>query len=164
MCPARAGYRISEPGADRTAHMGLFPRSPRGAGRPRRLRGRAVLIAAEEELARYFEESLELLFTADSAGRVLNVNPAWRRCLGHPAEAMCERPLSEFILDEDRAAAAAEILSLADGSRASVGARSRFLTLEGGCVWLEWSARYSPADGCIRGSAHDITDQRRDRK
>jgi PAS domain S-box-containing protein len=141
--------------------MGLFPRSRHGTGSPRRGRGRAALIAAEEELARYFEESLELLFAADAAGRVLKVNAAWRRCLGHPAEAMCGRPLTEFILAEDRAAAAAEILSLADGSCASVSARSRFLTLEGGCVWLEWSARYSPADGRIRGSAHDVTAQRR---
>ncbi len=142
--------------------MGLLARSPDGNGRARRRRGgRAALIAAEEELTRYFEESLELLFTADAAGRLVRVNPAWRRCLGHPAETMCGRPLTEFIHEEDHAAAAAEILSLADGSRTSVSSRSRFLALEGQIVWLEWSARYSPDDARIRGSAHDVTDQRR---
>jgi len=122
---------------------------------------RAALVAAEAELARYFEESLELLWTADRTGRLLQVNPAWKRCLGHPPEAMCGRPLTEFILGSDRDAAAAEILSLADGSSAGVTSRSRFTTIEGGVIWLEWSARVSSADGRIRGSAHDVTAQRR---
>jgi PAS domain S-box-containing protein len=142
--------------------MGLFPRTPdAGAGgRPARGR-RAALKVAEAELARYFEESLELLWTADATGRLLRVNPAWRRCLGHPGEAMCGRPLTEFIHVGDRDAACAAILSLADGSCDNVTARSRFHTLECGEVWLEWSARASAADGRIRGSAHDVTAQRR---
>ena len=136
--------------------MGLLPRSGGGSRHARR----ATLIA-EQEIARYVEESLELLWTADRTGRLLRVNPAWRRCLGHPAEAMCGRPLTEFIHASDRDAASAEILSLADGSAAGVTARSRFETLEGGCVWLEWRARSSETDGCVRGSAHDVTAQRR---
>jgi putative two-component system response regulator len=148
--------------AARRDRMGLLPRSRDGHGRGRLGLGhRAALIAAEEELARYFEESLELLWTADPTGRLVRVNPAWKRCLGHPAEAMCDRPLTEFIHAADRGEAASRILSLADGSCDSVTARSRFLTLEGSCVWLEWSARSSAADGQIRGSAHDVTAQRR---
>ena len=142
--------------------MGLLPRSPDGHGHGRLGLGhRAALIAAQAELARYFEESLELLWTADPTGRLVRVNPAWRRCLGHAPEAMCGCSLTEFIHGRTATAAAAEILSLADGSRDSVTARSRFQTLEGGHVWLEWSARSSAADGQIRGSAHDVTAQRR---
>ncbi|HEY7835971.1 MAG TPA: HD domain-containing phosphohydrolase [Solirubrobacteraceae bacterium] len=142
--------------------MGLLPRSPDGHGRGRLGLGhRAALIAAQAELARYFEESLELLWTADPTGRLVRVNPAWRRCLGHAPEAMRGCSLTAFIHVADRDGAAAEILSLADGSRDSVTARSRFQTLEGGHVWLEWSARSSVADGQIRGSAHDVTAQRR---
>jgi PAS domain S-box-containing protein len=122
--------------------------------------GRAALVAAEAKLERYFEESLELLWTADSTGRLLRLNPAWKRCLGHPPEAMCGRPLTEFIHAADRDAAAAEILSLADGSRASITVSSRYQTLEGGHVWLEWSARSSQADGMIHGFAHDVSAQR----
>ena len=141
--------------------MGLLPRSPGAAGATRLRRGRRAAQIAERELGRYFEESLELLWTADATGRLLQVNPAWRRCLGHPAEAMCGRPLTDFVHEADRDAAAAEILSLADGSSPTAAARSRFKTLENGCVWLEWRARSSTADGCIRGSAHDVTAQRR---
>ncbi len=128
---------------------------------PRIGRGRRALLAAEAELERYFDESLELLWTADLTGRLVRVNPAWRRCLGHPAEAMCGRSLIEFIHERDRDAAAAEILSLADGSRESIKVTSRFGTVEGGCVWLEWSARASAAEQTIQGSAHDVSAQRR---
>jgi PAS domain S-box-containing protein len=131
------------------------PRARFGRGR------RAALDAAEAELARYFEQSLELLWTADPTGRLLRVNPAWRRCLGHPAESMCGRPLTEFIDERDRDAAAAELLSLANGSCESVSVASRFQTLEGGCMWLEWSARSAHGDGVIHGFAHDISAQRR---
>jgi PAS domain S-box-containing protein len=138
-----------------------FPRAS-GASRAGLGRGRrAALLAAEAELARYFEESLELLWSADSTGRLLRVNPAWKRCLGHPAEAMCGRPLIEFIHPDDRDGAAAEILSLADGSRDGITVCSRYRTLEGGYVWLEWSARSAHADGVLHGFAHDISAQRR---
>ncbi len=140
--------------------VGATPR-PSGTTRSRLGLGRrAALVAAEAELERYFEESPELLWAADRAGRLLRVNPAWKRCLGHAPEAMCSRPLTEFIHERDRDAAAAGILSLADGSRESVTVASRFQTHEGGFVWLEWSARCS-SDGTIHGFAHDISAQRR---
>ncbi len=93
-----------------------------------------------------------MLWSADQTGRLVRVNPAWKRCLGHPANAMCGRSLTEFIHEQDRDAAAAEILSLADGSRDSITVCSRFQTL---------GARSSPVDGRIHGSAHDISSQRR---
>ena len=96
--------------------MGFLRHPPEATGGPRLRRGRRAALIAEKEIGRYFEESLELLWTADATGRLQRVNPAWRRCLGHPAEAMCGRPLTDFIHDSDRDAAAAEILSLADGS------------------------------------------------
>jgi len=141
--------------------MGLLPRSPDAGGGVSLKRGRRAAQIAEREIGRYFEESLELLWTADATGRLLRVNPAWRRCLGYPGESMCGRPLTDFIHEADRDAAAAEILALANGSSASASARSRFQTLENGFVWLEWRARSSTTDGCIRGSAHDVTAQRR---
>ena len=141
--------------------MGAPPRAV-GSTRARLRRGRrAALVAAEAELARYFEESGELLWTADPTARLLRVNPAWRRCLGHPAEAMCGRPLTEFIHEHDRDAAAAEILSLVGGSCESVTLTSRFQTLEGNHVWLEWNARVATSEDVIHGAAHDVSAQRR---
>ena len=66
--------------------------------------------APKRSCARYFEESLELLWTADMTGRLLRVNPAWERCLGHPGEAMCGTPLTEFIHPQRPRRGAAAIL------------------------------------------------------
>jgi PAS domain S-box-containing protein len=115
----------------------------------------------DAELERHFDQSLDLLWSADLAGRLVRVNPAWRRALGHPPESLTGRCLTELIDPRDRDSVGAEILALAGGSRDTVATRSRFLTSDGGCVWLEWSARATPGAGVIDGVAHDVTLQRK---
>jgi PAS domain S-box-containing protein len=115
----------------------------------------------DAELERHFDQSLDLLWSADLAGRLVRVNPAWRRALGHPPENLTGRCLTELVDPRDRDSVGAEILALAGGSRNSVATRSRFLTSDGGCVWLEWSARATPGAGVIDGVAHDVTLQRK---
>jgi PAS domain S-box-containing protein len=113
----------------------------------------------EAELLRYFEESLDLLWTADLSGRLLRVNHAWGQALGISTQAMRERPLIEFIHPRDRDAASAEILALARGQRQRIATRSRFRTAEGSYVWMEWRARTSASTSLIEGVAHDVTTQ-----
>jgi PAS domain S-box-containing protein len=115
----------------------------------------------DAELERHFDQSLDLLWSADLAGRLVRVNPAWRRALGHPPEKLTGRCLTELVDPRDRDSVGAEILALAGGSRDTVATRSRFLTSDGGCVWLEWSARATPGAGVIDGVAHDVTLQRK---
>jgi PAS domain S-box-containing protein len=115
----------------------------------------------DAELERHFDQSLDLLWSADLAGRLVRVNPAWRRALGHPPEKLTGRCLTELVDPRDRDSVGAEILALAGGSRDTVATRSRFLTADGGCVWLEWSARATPGAGVIDGVAHDVTLQRK---
>jgi PAS domain S-box-containing protein/putative nucleotidyltransferase with HDIG domain len=114
----------------------------------------------EAELSRSFEESLDLLWTADVTGRLIRVNPAWQRAFGHASETMRSQPLTDFVHADDRKATIAELVALADGSRDSAESRSRFQTADGSYRWLEWSARACPSDGVIHGVAHDITAQR----
>jgi PAS domain S-box-containing protein len=114
----------------------------------------------EAELLRYFEQSLDLLWTADLGGQLIRVNPAWQRLLGWPAETMSHHALSDFIHPSERPAATAEIRAMAGGESEKVGMRSRYETVDGRYVWLEWSAHASPSEGLIHGSAHDITAQR----
>jgi PAS domain S-box-containing protein len=115
----------------------------------------------ESELQRYFEQSLDLLWSADLTGRLLRLNPAWQRALGHPPQTLRGRSLTELLDPRDRDSAAAEILALASGSRERVTTRSRFLTADGGCLWLEWSARATPGAETIDGVARDVSAQRR---
>jgi PAS domain S-box-containing protein/putative nucleotidyltransferase with HDIG domain len=114
----------------------------------------------EADLSHSFEESLDLLWTADSTGTLIRVNPAWQRALGRTNETMRSRPLTDFVHVDDRQATIAELIALAGGLRDSIGSRSRFQTADGSYRWLEWSAHACASDGVIHGVAHDITVQR----
>lgn len=115
----------------------------------------------EAELVRYYEQSLELLWSSDLSGRLVRVNPAWERALGAPAERMLGMHLSDLVHPHDREAVARGLLDLSSGARESVGMRSRFRARGGLWVWLEWSAGASLHEGVIHGVAHDVSAQLR---
>jgi PAS domain S-box-containing protein/putative nucleotidyltransferase with HDIG domain len=113
----------------------------------------------EAELVRYFEQSLELLWTSDLSGRLVLMNPAWERALGSPAERMRGVALAELVHPHDRESVAKGLLELVGGSREAVAMRSRFRAVGGAWVWLEWRARAALDEGTIRGVARDVTAQ-----
>jgi len=114
----------------------------------------------EAEISRYYEESLDLLVTADLNGRFTRANRAWERTLGHSVETMCSRPFIEFIHPEDREATIAQVAALAGGSSYThVGFRNRYLAADGSYRWLEWNISASPAEGVVYGAARDISAQ-----
>ena len=111
----------------------------------------------EAELSAYYDASLDLLATADLTGRLIRVNHAWERTLGHSAETLCSRPFIDFVHPDDRDATIAEAAALADGSRDSIHFRNRYRTADGGFRWLEWNATVSLRDGVIHAVVRDIT-------
>jgi PAS domain S-box-containing protein len=114
----------------------------------------------EAEISRYYQESLDLLATADLNGRFTRVNRAWERTLGHSAETMCSRPFIEFIHPEDREATITQAAALAGGaSYTNVGFRNRYLAADGSYRWLEWNVSASPPEGVVYGAARDISAQ-----
>lgn len=113
----------------------------------------------EAEISRHFEESLDLLASADLDGWFTRVNPAWERTLGHSPETMYSRPFVEFVHPEDREATIAETAALADGSHETVRFRNRYRAADESYRWLEWSAHAAPSDGLIHAAARDISVQ-----
>jgi PAS domain S-box-containing protein len=113
----------------------------------------------EAEISRYFDESLDLLVTADTKGRFTRVNPAWERTLGLSAKALCSRPFIEFVHPDDRQHTADEHAAVASGSRDATGFRNRFRAADGSYRWLEWSGHTSELGGVIHAVARDITIQ-----
>jgi PAS domain S-box-containing protein len=112
------------------------------------------------EISRYYEESLDLLATADLNGRFTRVNRVWEHMLGHSAETMCSRPFIEFIHPEDREATIAAVAALADGSRdTNIGFRNRYLAADGSYRWLEWSVSASRSEGVLHAAARDVSAQ-----
>jgi PAS domain S-box-containing protein/putative nucleotidyltransferase with HDIG domain len=113
----------------------------------------------ERQLLSYYNESLDMLATADMTGRFIRVNPAWERTLGHSAETMCAQPFIEFVHPDDRQATAAETASILTGSSQGIGFRNRYRAADGDYRWLEWSAVGSPSESVIHAVARDVTVQ-----
>jgi PAS domain S-box-containing protein/putative nucleotidyltransferase with HDIG domain len=114
----------------------------------------------EAEIARNFNESLDLLGTADLNGKFTRVNQAWERLLGHSPETICSRPFIDFVHPEDQQATIAEAAALAEGGRDTVRFRNRYRATDGSYRWLEWSAHGSPSEGAIHAVGRDIQVQR----
>jgi PAS domain S-box-containing protein len=114
----------------------------------------------EAEIERNYDSSLDLLASSDLAGRTTHVNPAWEAALGYTTEVMRSRPFIEFVHPEDRAATIAEMASLIDGSRDTVGFCNRYLAADGSYRWLQWSACASLSERAIHAVARDITAHR----
>jgi PAS domain S-box-containing protein len=91
----------------------------------------------EAQISRYFDESLDLLATADRHGRFTHVNPAWQRTLGHSTQTLCSKPFIDFVHPDDREATIAETDALSTGTRDSKGFRNRYRTADGDYRWLE---------------------------
>jgi putative two-component system response regulator len=115
-------------------------------------------LALERQIRNYYEESLDMLATSDMDGRVMRLNPAWGRTLGHSAETMLSRPLIDFVHPDDRTATEAETAPLMAGRSAMAGFRNRYRAADGSYRWLEWSSVRSP-DGVIHSAARDVTVQ-----
>jgi PAS domain S-box-containing protein len=113
----------------------------------------------EAQISRYFEDSLDMLATADMTGRLTRINPAWERTLGHSPETILSRPFIDFVHPDDQEATAAEVAALAGGAHETVGFRNRYRAADGTYRWLEWSATASPAEAVIHAVARDITAQ-----
>jgi PAS domain S-box-containing protein/putative nucleotidyltransferase with HDIG domain len=120
--------------------------------------GRNRSLAAQAR--RHDGGSLDLLAVLDRAGRLTRANAAWERTLGHCPESLCGRELIELIHREDRAAARAEILAVADGSRVGVRRCDRFRLTDGKYRWLEWDASPSASRRALSIVARDVTDER----
>src|SRR6185436_9805339 len=71
---------------------------------------------AEDELAKFFTLSLDLLCVAGTDGYFKRLNPAWEKTLGWSRDDLLSRPWVEFIHAEDRAPSGAVAAGLEKGT------------------------------------------------
>jgi PAS domain S-box-containing protein len=112
----------------------------------------------EEERARIFNLSVDLLLVAEVDGRVIQVNPAAQRILGFSPDDMVGRSLLEFIHPDDANSALAELAVLSSG-RVAHGIRLRFLRADGAYRWIALSAN-PPEHGMFYAVGRDVTDEK----
>ena len=113
----------------------------------------------EDEFARFFAQSLDLLSIAGLDGYFKYLNPAWTASLGWTLEELKARPFVELVHPDDRAATRAEVGKLAEGAE-TILFENRYRHQDGSFRWLQWNARPVPGRQEIYATARDVTRQK----
>jgi serine/threonine-protein kinase len=115
---------------------------------------------ADEQRARFFALSLDLLAIAGFDGYFKQLNPAWETTLGWTTEELLARPWVEFIHPDD----VAPTLAAAEGIMAGnllINHENRYRCRDGSYKWLLWNAREIVGERLIYAVARDITERKR---
>jgi diguanylate cyclase (GGDEF)-like protein/PAS domain S-box-containing protein len=110
---------------------------------------------AEVERDAFFTLSHDMLATANSAGYLTLVNPAWTHALGWSVKELTERPWLDFLHPDDVARTVEEAGRTVKGESVD-GFCNRYRAKDGTYHWIEWSvtATYDTVMYC---SARDVT-------
>jgi PAS domain S-box-containing protein len=109
---------------------------------------------------RLFALSLDLLCVCGFDGRLRQVNPAFQRVLGHTEAELTGRPLLDFVVEEDRAATAAQFEAQRAG-RVTIVFENRWRHSDGTTRWLQWNGTPDPDREVIYATARDVTERKR---
>jgi PAS domain S-box-containing protein len=125
----------------------------------------AEALAEEQTILRrrseqFFNLTLEMLCTLDSAGRMLDLNPAWQRTLGYTTDELQGRPLNDLIHPDDLPVTRVALERVANESSGRFENRCRHK--DGSYRWLAWVAVFSPQDQLLYVAARDVTERRLD--
>ncbi|HEY0144193.1 MAG TPA: PAS domain S-box protein [Thermoanaerobaculia bacterium] len=115
--------------------------------------------AAEQELDRFFEVSLDLLCIADTDGWFKRINPAFEQVLGYSHEELMARPFSDCVHPDDLASTLEEMQRLGQG-HPTVRFENRYLCKDGSTRWFAWTASPVPEARLIYAAARDITERK----
>lgn len=124
---------------------------------PRPERAREHPASEQEQIARLFSMTDDLLAVISLEGRFKLLNPAWAQALGWKREEMIGRTLEDLVHPEDLDQTMAFTLAGSDGPAHLVNFSNRFRHRDGSWRWLLWSAR---CDGeSWFAAAKDVTDR-----
>jgi PAS domain S-box-containing protein len=118
---------------------------------------------AEEDLARFFTLSRDLLCIAGFDGYFKRVNPAWERVLGYTTEELLARPYLEFVHPDDRPQTTAEADRLGVGNEV-ITFENRYVAKDCTWRWLQWNAVSLPGEQMVYAAARDITERKQARE
>lgn len=114
---------------------------------------------AEDELARFFYQSLDLLCIAGIDGYFKRLNPAWPVCLGWTVAELKADPFLHFVHADDRDATQRKVEELSEGIKV-ICFENRFRHKDGSFRWLRWNSRTEPDGQLIYATARDVTRQK----
>tara|TARA_R110002072_G_scaffold84678_2_gene191954 strand:- start:1611 stop:7277 length:5667 start_codon:yes stop_codon:yes gene_type:complete len=114
---------------------------------------------AKTEREHIFSLSQDLISIASFDGHLLQVNPAWTRCLGWDIEKIISHPALYFVHPDDHDATMRVAERLARGEQIS-HFENRFRCQDGSYRTLSWNAQPLPEDRQIFSIARDVTESR----
>ena len=110
----------------------------------------------QDDLSRFFANTLGMLCIAGFDGYFKRLNPAWESTLGWTLEELQRKPFIEFVHPDDRASTISEANELARGGR-TIFFENRYRCKDGSYKWLQWNANSLRARRQIYALATDIT-------
>lgn len=111
---------------------------------------------AYEELLHFFNESRDLLCISGFDHRFKRLNPEWHPALGWTLGELRNRPILDFVHQDDRTATCAAMDKLSAGAALSTF-ENRYLCKDGSSRWLQWTASALPGRQEIYSVARDVT-------
>jgi PAS domain S-box-containing protein len=118
-------------------------------------------VPVDEQRARFFDYSRDMLCTAGFDGYFKLLNQAWEHTLGYTQEELLSRPYMDFVHPADVERTMAEAASLGTVGVDTVQFRNRYRAKDSSYRWLEWNSRADMDAQLIYAVARDVTDQQR---
>jgi PAS domain S-box-containing protein len=118
-----------------------------------------ALRLSEEDLARIFGVTPDLLCVADESGHLHRVNDAFERALGWRRDELIAMPVLEFVHPDDRAATFEEIARVVRGEHVE-HFEIRFRRKDGEHRWISWAAAPAAERGIFVAAGRDVTEDK----
>jgi PAS domain S-box-containing protein len=110
------------------------------------------------ELAEFFDLSIDLLCIVGFDGYFKRVNASLERTLGYPKAELFSRSVFDITHPDDVQRSREALAQLGEGHDV-VGFESRVVCADGSVRWLEWNTRTMPERGVVYGVARDTTER-----
>lgn len=115
---------------------------------------------AEQDMARFFDLSLDMICIAGLDGYFKKVNPAWERTLGHTEAELLAKPFVDFIHPDDRASTLEVVREMDEGADV-VHFENRYRHKDGSYRWFAWKApAILKGQDFLYAMARDVTERR----
>ncbi len=109
------------------------------------------------ELAAYFDNVLDLFCVADMDGNFQQLNSRWQQVLGYEVAALKNKPLLDFVHQDDIPVTLNAMQDLA-ADKPVANLINRYRHHDGSWRWIQWNA--CPKGRLIYAAARDITEQK----
>jgi PAS domain S-box-containing protein len=110
-----------------------------------------------QHIGKVFELSLDILCIADKSGVFKKVSPAFERILGFPPEQVENKKIINYIHPEDIPKTVKILKDMSETGKFLKNFENRYLTPDGSCKWISWTAYPDSRTNLIYAIGRDVT-------